>query len=281
MQTLPKHARYWIVAVAIMASHAQAEDIFTHGASISPGWESGSLARGAKSTFGRVDLDCDINYDGVITNDGTDGGDLEKTPPGFVVGPDRMGKLLFRVNPFYDPTKRQSANTNHQLNLNTGTGLEELRGAIEIKPLNLKTKNRTFANATEAAKAGHFKVWSDAKKTKLLLDTKDPTMHRVEWKLISPEAPGSVFIEYVSAAEPTALWMFIMEMNDPSRRKKNDKPYDASAPRDLLLVTPRSRSVDLRKAPDFRFANYAGFTKTDRDTEAWSPMPANGKLPNQ
>jgi len=256
----------------ISALSVVAEDVFIHSTAGS-GWPGGPMGMSGRPSFGRIDIDCDVNYDGVITNDGSDSGDLERNPPGLVIGAERMGKILFRVTPLTAPADMRDKEPE--------IDIDKLVARLEVRPINMLRRDGLFLKVEDETKAGHIKIWADVKRSKLLLDSADTGKRRVDWNLCANEAPAAVFVEYVASAEATALCLVTLEIDDVSRKGYKEGKHNKLAARDYVLITPKREGVAVEPSSEVSenagrraqgFGNYAGFAKTDRDTEnVWVP----------
>lgn len=115
----------------------------------------------------KVDLDADLNYDGLINNeDPSDSGAFERTPPGLVVGVGELAKVIVRITPYRVDYTGEAVISMELLGINRGD------------------RAGTFASfEEEMAKTSRIRVWADAERQKLLLDSHDKSKQRVEWNL--------------------------------------------------------------------------------------------------
>jgi len=111
--------------------------------------------RDAEKKVAKIDVDGDLNYDGVVSNtDPGDNGAFEGTPPGLVLGVGEMSKLVLRLAPYRLDFEGEVVVT------------------IEVAGINRASKTGTFANfEEEQASVGRIRVWRDASKSQLLLDS--------------------------------------------------------------------------------------------------------------
>ncbi len=233
-------------------------------------------------TVGRVDLDSDIDLDGVITNDGTDSGELEAVPPGQIIGPALMTKFVLRATPF---AKVQGGSV-AQIEIDP----EKLLLSLEVRSMNIGRKDGAFATEEDERKlAGHLRVWSDEKGSKLLLDSRDPNKRRMEWNINSPEAPGFVYVECVEPSAANAVFVLTLQLDDTSSKQYNPKNGHPNAARDFVVVSCKTESPEIepddtepKKKPSkngkhsFGYGNYASFASNDRDSKnVWVKPPAH------
>ena len=113
----------------------------------------------------KLDIDGDMNYDGTIDNDDpADNGAFEATPPGLVIGEGELTRVMVRVSPYRVDF----------------TG--EIVVTLEIEGINRALRSGQFASlADEVASTGRVKVWRDAERTELLLDSADQDRRVYEW----------------------------------------------------------------------------------------------------
>jgi hypothetical protein len=109
----------------------------------------------AEKKIAKIDLDGDLNYDGVVSNtDPGDNGAFEGTPPGLILGVGEMSKLVLRLSPYRADFEGEVVVT------------------LEVAGINRASKTGTFANfEDEQASVGRIRVWKDASKSVLLVDS--------------------------------------------------------------------------------------------------------------
>lgn len=103
----------------------------------------------------KLDVDGDLNYDGTISNeDPADNGAFQNTPPGLVVGVGELTKLVVRLSPYRIDYQGDVVVT------------------IEVAGINRADASGRFETfEDEQASVGRIRVWEDANKTKLLVDS--------------------------------------------------------------------------------------------------------------
>lgn len=146
-----------------------------------------------RQRIAKVDLDGDLNYDGEISNyDPSDGGDNESTPPGLQVAVGEMTKVVIRFKSY--STVGYS-----------GTVPMEL----EVRGINRNNPTGEFGSQSEESNSvAHVRVWKDAGKTELLLDSRVDSKKRFRWTATAEEAaenrpgtfPRTVYVEGVSVS---------------------------------------------------------------------------------
>ena len=124
----------------------------------------------------KLDLDADLNYDGKIDNsDPSDGGAFEQTPPGLVVGVNEMSKMVLRLTPYRVDFRGEAVVT------------------LEVSGINRGDKSGEFESfEDEQATVGHVKIWRDAARTELLVDSRDPARRYHEWVLDDAKYPANI-----------------------------------------------------------------------------------------
>jgi hypothetical protein len=145
--------------------------------------------RDSERMIAKVDLDSDLNYDGVTNNnDPQDGGAFEATPPGLQIGVGEMSRMILRVIPYrvdFDG---------------------EVVVSLEVSGINRADASGEFASFEDEINAtGRVRVWKDSARKVLLLDSADPNKRYVEFSTQYREypynlpnvLPRSVFVEGV------------------------------------------------------------------------------------
>lgn len=131
--------------------------------------------RDPERKLAKLDLDGDFNYDGTIDNDDpADNGAFQQTPPGLVVGVGELTKLIVRLKPY----KADYAG--------------RAKFEIVVTGINRADKSGKFPSVEEEiASVGHIRIWRDANKSELLIDSSDPAMRT--WSTnIENRGPGNI-----------------------------------------------------------------------------------------
>lgn len=146
--------------------------------------------RDSERRIAKLDLDADLNYDGTINNeDPADNGAFEQTPPGLVLGTGEMSKFIIRLRPYRVDFRG------------------EVVVSLEVDGINRGHRSGEFASlGEELSSTARVKVWSDAAKSKLLLDSSDPNLRYHEWvvdETVYPAnlpgiVPRTVYVEGIS-----------------------------------------------------------------------------------
>lgn len=262
-------------AIALASSTIASDDIRTATAWGS-GWPMNTTLAPKQTAVGRVDLDSDINCDGMISNDGSDSGDLESSPPGQIIGPKLMTKFLFRITPLNTVNSSKGAQADFDI--------DHLVVSLELRLLTIGRKTSGSPDA-ENAKAGHLRVWSDEQGTTLLLDSRDPAKRRIEWDLNAPKAPAYVYVECAEPSSASNLFALVLELDNSSRKGFADKKISPAAARDWVLISCKNESPEIESADGAKkpkrapgFGNYASFSKGDVDAKnIWVTPPAHPK----
>ncbi|MBL9114516.1 MAG: hypothetical protein JNJ83_05875 [Verrucomicrobiaceae bacterium] len=250
---------------------------FVQGPALSAGWPQGSRPispqkirltpeereKRAAKIWGRADLDADMNYDGEVANDSSDDGNLESSPPGLIIGKGEMSKMLLRVSPY-----RRSIDA---IEAKKSGNSADMMVRVEARAIYLASKDGKFPSPdVEDQKAGHIRIWSDEKKSMLLIDTKAENKRSIEWPLDSDDAFRSVYVEAVDAAVPGSVQMVSLTLFKKSQ-KTSATPGNSS---DFVLVSPRAKSARRDDGPSGEglpcvdgYGKYCSFNKdeTGRD----------------
>ena len=256
------HVPFLCLAIlsGLASQQASAADPFTTGPAWGHGWpyETVTNKKTGKAAIGRVDIDSDLNFDGVITNDGSEGGKQESTPPGQIVGHKQMTKVIFRITPFATPKQ-------------TEVNPDKLVCSLELRALNHSHSSGQFASEdAERQASGHIKVWSDAQRSKLLLDSRDKNKTRIEWKINAPNAPAFVHVECVDLPSPEVFYALSLNIDEVSGKEYAAKKINPYASRDWILFSFKAQPPEIKPADNDRYGNYFGFAKQDRDgSDIW------------
>jgi hypothetical protein len=124
----------------------------------------------------KLDLDGDLNYDGIISNeDPADNGAFQNTPPGLVVGVGELSKLVLRLTPYRIDYQGDVVVT------------------LEVAGINRAAASGRFDSfEQEQAAIGRIRVWQDSAKTKLLLDSGNSEMMTHEFVMDANTYPANL-----------------------------------------------------------------------------------------
>lgn len=150
-----------------------------------------NMWRDQERKVAKLDIDTDMNYDGTIDNDDpADNGAFEGTPPGLVLGEGELSKVLIRLTPYRIDYEGEVVLT------------------LEVAGINRALKSGQFESfEEEVAATGRIRVWKDASRRELLLDSADPEKRFYEWVADETQYPANlpgvyprlVYVEGVSA----------------------------------------------------------------------------------
>lgn len=121
--------------------------------------------RDRERQIAKIDLDSDMNQDGVLSNtDPADGGGFEATPPGQILGVGEMTRVVVRLLPYRVDFDGEVVVT------------------LEVEGINRSDKSGEFGSLDEEiASTGHIRVYRDKDKKNLLLDSSNPAKRVVEF----------------------------------------------------------------------------------------------------
>jgi hypothetical protein len=188
----------------------------------------------------KIDLDADLNMDGVIRQgDVRDAGAFEQTPPGLIVGVKEMSKVVIDVIPYR----------------------VDFQGfcvvSMEISGLNRGTQSGQFGSLEEEQSAvGRVKVWRDIERKTLLLDSGDSTKRVVEFAVPAMRYPANLPTAiprtvYVEGVKPSGQYLGDLRLLAVvSHRYKQDARQDMD---DLIQAsketTAAKEPVQVEKVP--------------------------------
>lgn len=148
--------------------------------------------RDRERQIAKLDLDADMNQDGVLSNtDPADGGAFEATPPGLLLGEGEMTRVVIRLLPYRVDFDGEVVVT------------------LELEGINRNVRTGEFESLDEEiASVGHVRVWRDAARKQLLIDSKDPSKRVVEFTTsyktypynLPITVPRFVFVEGVKSS---------------------------------------------------------------------------------
>ena len=121
--------------------------------------------RDRQRQIAKLDLDADMNQDGVLSNtDPADNGSFESTPPGVVLGKGELTRMVIRLVPYRVDFDGEVVVT------------------LEVEGINRGSRSGEYATLDEEmASSGHVRIWRDKDKKDLLIDSSDPGKRVVEF----------------------------------------------------------------------------------------------------
>ena len=148
--------------------------------------------RDRERQIAKLDMDADMNQDGVLSNtDPADGGAFEATPPGLILGEGEMTRVVIRLLPYRVDFDGEVVVT------------------LEVDGINRSVRTGEFETLEdELAGMGHIRVWRDPSKKQLVLDSRDPAKRVAEFTTsyktypynLPITVPRFVFVEGVKAS---------------------------------------------------------------------------------
>lgn len=148
--------------------------------------------RDRERQIAKLDMDADMNQDGVLSNtDPADGGAFEATPPGLILGEGEMTRVVIRLLPYRVDFDGEVVVT------------------LEVDGINRSTRTGEFESLEdELASMGHIRVWRDQSKKNLVLDSMDPAKRVAEFTTnyktypynLPLTVPRFVFVEGVKSS---------------------------------------------------------------------------------
>lgn len=208
------------------------------------------------SLIGRVAIEGDVNYSGVIDlGDYRMGKEAKFNPYGLIIGVGEMAKLQLTCKP---NAERQKTVGEPQVRME----FHRLVASLELQGINLGHPKGRFASyGEEVAQCGRVRVWMDHTRRMLLLDSSDPGMRRVEWPFATSVPPERVFVESVEPSAAGAAFILTMELDDSNRRGLS-KLFSEPAVWDRQLISTKVPGIHK--------------PRNDR-TPVWSVVGSRGK----
>jgi hypothetical protein len=198
--------------------------------------------RDRERQIAKLDLDADLNQDGMIqNNDPADGGAFEATPPGLILGEGELTRMIIRLLPYRVDFEGEVVVT------------------LEIEGINRSTKTGDFSSLDEEILSmGHIRVWRDTTKKQLLLDSKDPAKRVVEFTTqyktypynLPLAVPRFVFIEGAKSSPRYTGDIRLLctvshrAINDPANANANAMAMTAG--KTAQAVTPEQGNVNIK-----------------------------------
>ncbi len=152
--------------------------------------------RDRERQIAKLDLDGDMNYDGVISNtDPADGGAFEATPPGLVLGTGELTRIVLRLLPYRVDFDGEVVVT------------------LEVEGINRAHRTGEFGSFDEElASMGHIRVWKDNSRKELVLDSRDPAKRVCEFTTQYKTYPYNLPIAvprffYVEGVKPSPQYL--------------------------------------------------------------------------
>lgn len=171
--------------------------------------------RDRQRQIAKLDLDADMNQDGVLSNtDPADNGSFEATPPGVVLGKGELTRMVIRLVPYRVDFDGEVVVT------------------LEVEGINRGSRSGEYATLEEEmASSGHVRIWRDKDKKDLLIDSKDPGKRVVEFTTDYKTYPYNLPLAvprffYVEGVKPSPLYSGdIRVLVTVSHREPGQQPY--------------------------------------------------------
>jgi hypothetical protein len=179
----------------------------------------------------KIDLDADLDYDGTFDNTAPAGqGVHEFVPPGLELGVGELSRLLIRFKTY----ERDFPGT--------------LVVGLEVTGVNREASSGVFEGG-ETAISGRLRVWRDAARTELLLDSGDPSKRRFEWTYDSAQRSGgiprTIYVEGVEVSPQfegdLRLLVVASHVPDGGNGSESSPLYQSAF--DHLLITVRTEPI--------------------------------------
>lgn len=188
--------------------------------------------RDRERQIAKLDLDADMNQDGMIQNiDPADSGAFEATPPGLILGEGEMSRFIIRLLPYRVDFEGEVVVT------------------IEVEGINRSHKSGEFASLDEELSSmGHIRVWRNIDKKELLIDSQDPSKRVFEFTTdyktypynLPLTVPRFVFVEGVKSS-PMYSGDIRLLVTVSHRAPGSVSPYEMTASKDAIPVEPEKK----------------------------------------
>lgn len=166
----------------------------------------------------KTDLDADLSRDGVISNDDPrDNGEVQEKPPGLPIVVGRLERIVLRCEP---------------KTLDKGY----VRLTVVSNPGEWsRLKDPRWLARPRRPVGGHIRVWKDAAKTTLVLDSQDPTKMTMIWRLSYETplvlVPPNLFVEGMVPSRESGDVVLVLEYGPTVATT------GADSTRDILVMT--------------------------------------------
>jgi hypothetical protein len=232
--------KYSIITLAILLL-SQSEAFAWPPGGFGPGWSFSRVpgSRAWRTTPGNgvfagdVTLTFDANNDGKINakDNGKSYLPIKTRTPGLPLWGNGLLKLSF------DAISIQPApNANYHRN----PGFKDYKtvASLEISGINLLARSGKFSSfENEYDACGRVKVWLDAGRTKLLLDSGDYRLRRVEWLLAEGPVPEFLYVEATSPGRSGAAFRLTGSVDDSNQNLVLDNVLGRRTAFDHIIVS--------------------------------------------
>lgn len=151
--------------------------------------------RDRQRQIAKLDMDADMNQDGVLSNtDPADNGSFESTPPGVVLGKGELTRMVIRLVPYRVDFDGEVVVT------------------LEVEGINRGSRSGEYATLDEEiASSGHVRIWRNKDKKDLLIDSSDPGKRVVEFTTDYKSYPYNLPLAvprffYVEGVKPSPMY---------------------------------------------------------------------------
>jgi hypothetical protein len=188
-------------------------------------------------SLGAAKLSADSNYDGFLdVMDADVGINVKRNPPGLIVGTHELTRIDLSV--IHNASRQTSSQPGSPGSPKLKFLYYKTAAILDLRPINLGHRRGNFKSfEEEQSRAGRMRIWLDASRTTLLLDSADSGKRRVEWPASSSLPPKHVYAEGVSVGDSGTVMMLTLLLDNNNLSPTADKLFGEKACWDAMMLS--------------------------------------------
>ncbi|WP_294396859.1 hypothetical protein [Prosthecobacter sp.] len=188
-------------------------------------------------SLGVSKISADTNYDGLLDSVDSDAGiNVKRNPPGLVVGTRELARVDLSV--IHNASRQTASQPGSPGSPKLKFLYYKTAAILDLRPINLGDRRGNFKSfEEEQSRAGRMRVWLDASRTTLLLDSADAGKRRVEWPAASSLPPKHVYVEGVSVGDSGTVMMLTLLLDNNNLSPTADKLFGEKACWDAMMFS--------------------------------------------